>query len=615
MLTLLKVVLEESSAACGIDTTRDWKTITRRVEQEGDEFLTITMPSFVKDLYRALADEKVSVNLFQPFGRSRGKALPNFLGGFLAILFDPDDGSMLDIQSMSGLAPDAIRCMVQITGLYGKLFKQATPKRTRQAMERYIENDSRVQEFDSQVRQSKLAILGLSDNDLRRTLWMNFGPFLNHLNKVIEQGALVPSHGPGSVADGLRGNAKWQQSAWSEQLESVFPFSRWAYNSYLNYLEDLDADQVEEPGPVLPVKVISVPKTQKTPRIIAVEPTAMQYMQQAIRRAFEEALERHPDAQSLIGYSSQIPNQELAYQGSRYRNLATLDLSDASDLVSNELVVTLLHEWPSLLEAIQATRSSTALVNLGDDQQIVNLSKFASMGSALCFPIESLVFATIALTAVRSGSIDHQRSSNRPMVRVYGDDIIVPVEHALLTAQLLEACGLRVNYDKSFWTGRFRESCGKEYWNGFDVTYTKVRFDLPSLSAPLKHDVDSTVHTVALRNNFWNQGWFRVVEYLDDILDRRLHGVYPIVSPTSSALGRHGWTNFTVDSTHSTLYKPMVRAYTVKSNPPESFLDGYGALMKCLTKTSELPNPDVRHLLRGGRPVALRLKLQMVPVL
>jgi hypothetical protein len=614
MLHLLKVVLEESGTICGIDTHRDWLTISERFKQEGDEFLTITLPTFAKDLYRALDAGKVENHLFLPFGRAKGQVLPKFLGGFLSILFDSVSGLLINTSDVSALEADAVRCIVQISGLLGKLHLPCTPKRVQKAMDRYIDNDSRVGEHNPERRAEALSVLGFSDSDLRLTLWSHFGNFLNDLNLIIKRGSIVPSHGPGAVVESLRGNAKWRQSAWSEQLESVFPFSRWAYSSYLNYLEDLDNDQVEDPGPALPVKVIAVPKTQNTPRIIAVEPVAMQYMQQALRSAFEEALSRHPSAYKLIGYGSQLPNQEMAYLGSLYGDLATLDLSDASDLVSNELVINLLHEWPYLLEAIQATRSKTALVNLDSGDITVTLNKFASMGSALCFPIESLVFATIVLMVVDSGRGNLNRSFYAPGVRVYGDDIIVPVDFAQLTAWTLEACGLKVNHDKSFWTGRFRESCGKEYYAGFDVSYVKVRAVLPTLSKPLGQDVDSTVSTVALRNNLWNHGWFQTVDYLDQLLYKRLKGVYPVVSPTSSVLGRVSWTNFTVDRMSSDLHAPLVRGYVISGNPPSSSLDGYAALMKCLAKRSELPNPDPRHLLRGGRPVVLRIKLRMAPV-
>lgn len=64
---LLLKVLEESGTQCGVDTSKDRETILTRVEKEGFSFLTITLPTFVKDLYRALDDCAVTPDLFKPF--------------------------------------------------------------------------------------------------------------------------------------------------------------------------------------------------------------------------------------------------------------------------------------------------------------------------------------------------------------------------------------------------------------------------------------------------------------------------------------------------------------------------------------------------------------------
>nr|QDH89759.1 MAG: RNA-dependent RNA polymerase [Leviviridae sp.] len=101
------------------------------------------------------------------------------------------------------------------------------------------------------------------------------------------------------------------------------------------------------------------------------------------------------------------------------------------------------------------------------------------MGSALCFPMEAMVFTTLIFLGI-------QRSLNKPLyprdlkryvgsVRVYGDDLIVPVDQVPSVVRTLEHFGARVGSDKSFWTGKFRESCGREYFNGHDVSITRVR--------------------------------------------------------------------------------------------------------------------------------------------
>jgi len=86
------------------------------------------------------------------------------------------------------------------------------------------------------------------------------------------------------------------------------------------------------------------------------------------------------------------------------------------------------------------------------------------MGSALTFPLEAMIFLGIVVLAaskVRHVSVTMEFvRSLHGSVRVYGDDIIVPVDIAEGAVELLEVFGLRVNRSKSFWTGKFRESCG-----------------------------------------------------------------------------------------------------------------------------------------------------------
>jgi hypothetical protein len=614
LTTLLLEVLADAGTSCGIDTKQDSKTILRRVEKEGESFMTITLPSVVKDLYKALDQGAVSLEHFPAFKRKRGEVIPLFMGEFFGTIFDPASGEIHSAYADSSLELDmvrAIRAIVQVTGLHGKLFEQAPPKRTAYALDRYVENDGRVMVADL-FRGSRLRKLGSSERELRTAIHVLFGGPFGRAQARIRSEDLRPKHGPGSVADRLFGNEKWQQPAWPERLEDVFPYGKWNFNTWLNFLEEVDSGNVSDPGPEIPVRVITVPKTQKTPRIIAIEPTHMQYMQQAVKDVLEEELFSDKLANSMMGYKSQVPNQDLALEGSITHDLATLDLSDASDLVSCQLVNYLFRDWPDLRRAIMATRSTHADV-LGE---VIHLHKFASMGSALCFPIEAIVFSAIVLVGIRR-SLHPYRSLRwvarhyEGMVRVYGDDIIVPTGAAQSVVDHLEASGLKVNRDKSFWTGGFRESCGKEYWHGHDVTYVKVRFRLPTPHKPVSENAESIAHTVALRNNFAKAMIFNgsVVEYLDSILREALHGVYPMVASTSPALGWHGpFGLYETQRTDNDTQTPMVKAYTIVAKPPASKLDGNAALMKCLVNDSELPIQDPEHLLRAGRPAALHIK-------
>nr|QDH89015.1 MAG: RNA-dependent RNA polymerase [Leviviridae sp.] len=374
------------------------------------------------------------------------------------------------------------------------------------------------------------------------------------------------------------------------------------------------------PGTVMPVKVITVPKTLSTPRIIAVESTAMQYAQQGLSDSFTRHIDRSSIGE-IMSWKSQEPNQLLALRGSypmpeivNRRSLhvgfATLDLSDASDLVDSQLVRDIFRDYPLVLEAVMAMRSPQASV-LG---KVLDLSKYASMGSALCFPIESIIFTILVFIGLRrvypTIRPENLIKEFSGLVRVYGDDIVVPVRAAQSVVQTLQAYGLRVNNTKSFWTGMYRESCGKEYFAGLDVTIAKVKHVLPSTRKPITGQEQEIVSTVALRNNLYKRGYHDTAKWLDTILEKCLHGNYPIVLDSSPILGRVNSVDlYQVDRIHPDLQVPLVKGYRVSSHSPSSKLDGYGALVKTLGNRSDDPIFDPQHLLRAGRPRALRIKL------
>jgi len=352
----------------------------------------------------------------------------------------------------------------------------------------------------------------------------------------------------------------------------------------------------------------------------------MQYMQQAVLRSVLDHFSRDRLLLKVIGFDDQVPNQELARQGSLDQRTATLDLSDASDRVSNQLVRAMFHRWPHLLAAVDSTRSRRAVL---PDGRTLRLSKYASMGSALCFPVEAMVFTTLIFLGI-------QRSLNETLcrkdlfdlsdsVRIYGDDLIVPVDHVQSVIRTLEHFGARVGSDKSFWTGKFRESCGREYFNGTDVSIVRVRQGFPTSL----QDVTEVESIVSLRNQLYMSGYWRTCRWLDDVI-RDLLKYFPVVAPTSSVLGRVSFLGFQAEKLHPTLHSPLVKGYVVKAKPPINRLEGVGALLKCLLKLDTVdwlrmknscppagtplreksPEVSEQHLERSGRPKSSTLKLR-----
>jgi hypothetical protein len=243
--------------------------------------------------------------------------------------------------------------------------------------------------------------------------------------------------------------------------------------------------------------------------------------------------------------------------------------------------------------------------------EVIPLQKFASMGSALTFPIEAMVFCTIAIVGCLglSNTTPTIASIKRLVgsVRVYGDDIIVPADKAEDVIVALETFGFVVNRHKSFWTGSFRESCGKEYFHGHDVSVVKVREHYPTS----RRSVKELVSLVSFRNQLCEAGWLGMVELLDADIERIL-GIFPYVAPNSPLLGRIGPEPPVVDRWNKNLHRMETKGYTVRAISPISPLEGVPALTKTLMHPG-ISKMDRSHLVRSGRPRAVGLKLAWAP--
>jgi len=591
MLLWIKLA-EESASRCHTSATMDCKTVQGRFKHEGLSFLTITLPEFGKDLQKGLERGQVDRDLFQGFTWRAG--LPVFLRGFLDRVFDRNSGELLDEPCVH-----AIQCIRQLTLSFAKISLPCSDARERDAFRGYIECEKEVRTADHNLSSSNL-------EDFRRVSATLFASMFSQVDRKIYNYELMPKHGPGATADKMRGNAKYRLRTWTDRLENIFPAGEYLLPNWSFMDEYGDVDHLE-PGSEIPCKVISVPKTQKTPRIIAMEPTAMQYAQQAVLEAILESIGRNDYLSKFLGFDDQEPNQLMAKEGSQRGNLATLDLSEASDRVSNQHVRNLLINHPYLHEAVDACRSRKAEV---PGHGVIRLAKFASMGSALCFPFEAMVFLTIIFLGI-------ERDLNSPLdrrtfkkyvdkVRVYGDDLIVPVDHVSSVVSMLDTFGCRVNTGKSFWTGKFRESCGKEYYNGSDVSIVRVRRVFPTHR---KH-VPEIISMVSLRNQLYFAGYFETVEWLDSLITKMIRH-FPNVATSSSVLGRHSFNDhFDRHRYDVFLQRPQVKGYVVTSRLPSDPLDGSGALLKWFLKRGTLPFADRNHLERAGRPHAVDIKLR-----
>nr|QDH90002.1 MAG: RNA-dependent RNA polymerase [Leviviridae sp.] len=637
LIALWSCTANELAVRCCTSATRDITTVVSRAKHEGLWFLAVTLADFGKAFERCLDEGFVESSRFPGFAakRTQGRdtGLPLFLGGFLTRVFDSQRGVLLDEPDI-----EAIYAIRQLTLMFSKIAlpgpdhengrahqdhdrKVVDPSRGRAAISEYVQIENDVRAFDEMLDPQYLEDLYTMSN-------MLFGELFAKLDRDIQFGRTHPRHGPGVVADKLTSNGKWNQRTWTARLQEVIPFEDVLFpNRGEIYDSERELVNIVEPGQELPVKVTLVPKTLKTPRIIAIEPTAMQYAQQMIFRNILTAIKEDSLLYRLVGFDDQEPNRVLARKGSHNGDLATLDLSEASDRVSNRHVVAMLQDFPYLLAGVQASRSTKADVpGVG----VLPLSKFASMGSALCFPMEAIVFVTICFLGIqRELSTTLSRSdvskSFDGRVRVFGDDIIVPRDYVLSVVDELHTFGYKVNISKSFWTGRYRESCGREYFDGQDVSIVKIRHNIPSQ----RQDARGVIATVKARNQFYRSGLWQTVAYLDRHIEKLLIH-FPNVAPTSPLLGRESFLGYQFQKLDPNYHSPLTKGYRVVAKPPPDVLEGAGAMTKCLLRYppslwgiprdnySEVdsvldPRVDTEHLERSGRPKHVSIKLGWGP--
>jgi hypothetical protein len=205
-------------------------------------------------------------------------------------------------------------------------------------------------------------------------------------------------------------------------------------------------------------KVVLVPKDAKTLRSIAAEPSADSFIQLGIGKLMRERLALHG-----VDLSSQETNRDLASYGSLTGKVATIDLSMASDTAAKVVIDTLFPtDW---LLAMKACRS--AHWRMGGASGWYN--KFSSMGNGYTFEMETILFYATASAVAEELGIPAWE------VMVFGDDITIGVEGFDLLTRALSFLGFTVNASKSYNSGVFRESCGKDYFLGTNVRPYFVR--------------------------------------------------------------------------------------------------------------------------------------------
>jgi hypothetical protein len=389
-------------------------------------------------------------------------------------------------------------------------------------------------------------------------------------------------HGPGAVSDRKAYDNRYKWLVWSDRLETVFPICRFGFHSYSSWASGyIDVEDRE-----IWSKMVAVPKSYERPRLIACEPAANMWCQQNIWHYFRDRSER-TWISKFCRFGDQTLNQELCRKGSADGSLATLDLSNASDSVSCRAVECLFRANPRLIQALAATRTHQVLLPNGKMHQ---LRKYATMGNATTFPVESLMFLSIALAATLW--CRNQQPSTQSIltligeVAVFGDDIVVPSDSRDTVTGLLGALGFKVNVNKSYSGSNFRESCGVDSFQGVNVTPVFWK-------GPVTRDPDSVVRTVQVCNNFYDKMLLHTAKHLTSTL-RMLPFRVATVAYRSGVFGLH--SRFKPDHTgfrtrwNTDLQREEVRIPMTSSRNLRTPIEDDSALLQFFT---ELPDPQV----------------------
>lgn len=602
---------------------RDSFRVSRLVATRGLRSLTVDFPAFGKHFDACLDAGRFLPSRIPGFGMTKRVTSHQFLGGLLLRVFSSDGVLKTDY------CPDSVFFIRQVVYAAKKPKFDCKDAAKHAAFERY-------QTIEASLRPPTLNWVtgrfdGSTRNDLRiddrrgitrqAELFPELGipgslaDAVHFVADVVSSslGSFEPKdwrykHGPGAVAGKLPvRNWKYSFPTWSARLESVFPQADLAVANY-GLWDDREPDSfqdIEVPSMILPVH-----KSQKTPRLIAKEPVSTMWCQQAVWDYLEHRTARTPIS-GVIHFRDQSYNSRAALEASKSGSHWTVDLSDASDRLSLWLVERLFRANTTLLDALRASRSVYCSVPTRGGRELLKLKKFAPQGSASTFPLQTLAFAILAVASViESRRLPLTVKSIRKVAKevlVFGDDTVVPVDSGRQYVELLTYCGLSVNLSKTYHLGKFRESCGTEAFDGWDVTpaYLTVPID----NEPTSEEIIATVECC---NNFFKKGLWHAAAALEGAIPRWVRKDLPVVGISSGAFGLRSYA-MQPDANQYRWNRDLQRdEYRVRipiGTLRREHVGGIGHLLQYFT---EAPNPEIQWSSGVGGRAELRLAIRWV---
>lgn len=462
------------------DLSFDRKKLFKRLRAEGITLLTSTLPRLGKAVLAGFQSGTFSC----PVGFQKRGALPRFLGGLLSNVFDESTGALTD-----NACAASVDEVLQVCMLCYKLELPYSAEQNKQVLDKFIATDQSLPplEVDSVVSIAR---------DIIGEIFHGFDPM-----------DIKPQHGPGAVATGEKDERKWAFSRKYDRIHRVYPYYEYFVPSRQSLLHHIPRYRELDKQEYGIARVCLVPKDSRGPRLISMEPLEYQFIQQGLGRAIMNWLESSPITRGWVNFTSQEVNQELALKiTSDNLPLVTVDLSEASDRVSLELVTYLFGKCPKLIKSLLATRTEGTLLP-DEESTFVRFKKFAPMGSMLCFPVQAVVYFALIRALERYWHLP-------TCSYVFGDDIIVHQQTYPHLVRQFSKLGMQVNEGKCFTQGPFRESCGMDAFKGVPVTYTKLRRILPCD----KRDLKGLLASSKLQHHLYLRGYWRTSRYVESVV-------------------------------------------------------------------------------------------------
>jgi len=507
-----------------------------RLQSEGIGFFTKTMPRLGKLLDKHLASDTPFNNIGSGFKTRPGASFPNFLGELFERVFD---NSGVILPDADATCVRTLRQLLYLSYKYELPYSEEQEDQVIEAFkaserdlasndELFIELYEKLEEvhtlrtksaFSGERCDSYVSAIPFSPcpphyfsgdkyfggTDRRLAIAQRARIALSRVFSTFDPHDIQPRHGPGAVAQKQKRSAKFIWTNVSGRITEQYPLDAYFYAS-LGHVCDKGSDPFKEiTTDSLSARVCLVPKDSRGPRLISCEPVDYQWIQQGMLRSLVRHIEDHPLTKGCVNFTNQEVNQKLALHGSRTGDFATLDLKEASDRIHRGLVRLLYPEH--IFVCLDAMRSSSTVLPNGE---VLQLRKFAPMGSAICFPVLALTIWALLVGSAPNADI-------RKNIYVYGDDVIVPTAFAEEAMTTLELFGLMINKAKSCFQGFFRESCGMDAFRGIDVT--PVRLRTVWNESPAAGPYESWI---SYANSFFSRGFTG----LHDLIRDRLHAVY-----------------------------------------------------------------------------------------